>query len=213
MLSYEDRCYVEAFIASYGRPKVVSLSAVTHLFYFHPTDWRQSPVILVNKNGNYMRIMREVGTSKFRMVKTWNNLFDPQQWMILDGNNVDAEKVVAMISEGPGVGRSEMLSLFPKEAFPGRGRKAAYRQHVVDVWFDMKGGTFKLLREDRGAQSLDLPGKPWESVLAVNWCKANLGEELKLEAPGLVENPYEREAALTAAFEELEDNPLWGAFG
>lgn len=215
MIDQEDIRAVEQFIAHNGKPMQVSLSDRTHLFYFHRSDWRASPLVFVNKNGNYCRLIREADGNWF-CADTWNSLFDYQPWMRkITVRSPDPDRILAMVSPGPAHGKSETPCLFPKECFTAWGRKACFRWGVVDVKFKFNEGTFSIGYTDHNgaSQYRSFQGKPWESREAGSWLMADFGGASPTAVSGEIENPFERQVAHEKFAEALEDNPLFGAFG
>lgn len=205
---------IEDFVAMHGRPAQVSLDDFTHIFHFDESDWRKSPVIFVNRNGNYMRLAIDA-EGKYRLLKTWNGMFDDGHFGPASPiRHSDPEKSIQLISVGPDRGRKELPSLLPREATRG-ARIAVFRHHMAKVnWVKSSSfNRFTLTAIDKmQCRSLELTGKVWESVDAVNWFTANMKEPLSIWAPGVPVNPYEREREMEVAMAALEDNPLWGAF-
>ena len=212
MSSVSDIEEVAEFVRHHRAPRQISLSAETHLFHFHDLDWRKSPVVLVNKNGNHTRIIRD--GSQFKAFKTWAALFGHMDWQILSACvGGDIEKVLARISSGPGTGRGEFLSLFPKDAFGAGRRKACWRSMVFDVTFGKDLESFTL-KEPVSGKGGTFNGKVWESAGAVNWCAENFPDSATSRPQTtIIENPFERKAANDLAILSMQDNPLFGAFG
>lgn len=209
MITPEDKDEVMTFISLNGGPNQISLSDNTHLFHFHRSDWTKSPLILVNKNGNYCRILRNMQGQYF-CVDTWNSLFDWQDWMFkMRRFDTDPEKILALISIGAG-NKPETLSLFPRDAYPKKGRMACVRWQAIPIRFHLDSGTFTLTL---GEETRTFKGKAWESREAFNVALVSLPTQPPALESGIIENPYERELALQRVGAELESNPLWGAFG
>ncbi|MGE8141791.1 hypothetical protein ACQKOE_07435 [Novosphingobium sp. NPDC080210] len=209
MIRQEDKDEVMAFIDLNGGPKQVSLSDTTHLFHFHRSDWQESPLVLVNKNGNYCRILRNMQGEHF-CVDTWNSLFDWQPWMFkMQRLDPDPEKILAMISVGNG-NKPECMTLFPREAYPGKGRYACVRWKALPVRFNLDNGTFSI-PVDTAQRTFS--GKLWENVEAFKAVLACMSATPPNLATGVIENPFERQVAYEQHAVALQDNPLWGAFG
>ncbi len=211
MILDRDKAEVTDFVARNGGPKIVSLSAGTHIFAFHD-EWRESALLLVNKNGNQARLIRH-DDRRYTMVKTWNSMWDHQDWMLTSAVRfADPEQSVAIISDGPIGGKREMLSFFPKEAFASGQRRLVWRGHILRLVSNMGAGTFQLHPADSTLpRSPDHTGKPWESFAATDWCRINLPAAIPMAEAG-IENPHERKVAVAAMAESLQDHALWGQF-
>lgn len=210
MLTPMEQERVSDFALKHDGPRSLSLSTETHLFYFCDGDWRNSPVILVNKNGNYARLMRKPD-GYWKIIKTWNTLFDFAPWMDTGKGNMDPEMALAMISHGPAFGKSECLSLFPKGAFGDTRRRAVWRHKIMRISFDQPNNRFTIIPNESGPGLFAGSGKPWESAEAHAWCMATF-DPPEIGLPSAVENPYERAAANENMVAALEDNPLFGSF-
>ena len=209
--------YIEAFILRNGKPNVISLDEQTHLFYFDETNWRLSPVIFVNRNGNNMRMIRN-SNGEYILFKYWGSIGARDNDYVPGPKFTDPEKTLNLISVGPARGRKEGLSFLPAEATgKGRPRLVSWRHYLIRCTSDIRMGTFSLSYENAGEdqprRSPFFQGKAWESAEAVAWCMTNLTDKPKLEHPGAVIDPYKRAANDQVIMEALEDNPLWGAFG
>jgi len=209
---------IEDFVRANGQPNVTSLDDVTHLFHFDKDDWRNSPLIFVNRNGNHMRIIEDSAGSR-KLAKTWTGMMNVDDWHKVSGPRFDdPEKTLNLISVGPGIGKRETLSFLPKEACVGR-RRAVFRQHILKVFFSEGLNSFRLQGDpiDDGKhvtlpQSGNFTGKLWESQDAVQWCLATLPTAVEVETPNAIVDPYVRKTEQQRVYAELEDHPLWGGF-
>lgn len=210
MVSQDGIQKVQEFIRKNSGPNVTSLSEGTHLFYFHRDDWRKSPLVLVNKNGNYCRLMRQ-GDGNWICVDTWNALFEFDGWMHkMKARNTDPERLLAMVSDGSGRAKRETPCLFPKGAFAAGRRRACVRYGIAEVSMNQASGIFTLyVREETHVGH----GKVWESTAAAVWMIKHFPGKHESAIAGEVENPFERAALMEQVHIALEDNPLWGAFG
>lgn len=202
---------VEDFISRHGGPNVVSLTEDIHAFYF-ALELEDSPVILLNRNGNHVRLVKsERGWSAYPM---WNNMFDTERPVVR--NQADLMTAIHKVSVGPWKqGAQEALCLFPKEAFAGNRRRACFRWHAVDVRFQKgQAGDFQFfLSTPDGEMSPRYSDKLWESEDAFMWCVENLDLQ---SPPGRLignTNPMQRDREMKEAVDDLEENPLFGAWG
>ena len=204
---------VEDFVSRYGGPNGASLTEDIHVFYF-AVDLEDSPVILLNRNGNHVRLVKdERGWSVYPM---WSNLFDFDRSRAVVRNQPDLMSAIHKVSVGPWKqGAQEALCLFPKEAFASKRRRACFRWHEVDVRFQ-KGqrGEFNFsLTNPDGEMSPQYADKLWESEDAFLWCVENLDLQ---NPPGRLiggTNPMQRDREMKEAVDGIEDNPLFGAWG
>lgn len=214
-LGVDHSQHIEAFILRNGKPNVISLDEQTHLFHFDDTNWRLSPVIFVNRNGNNMRMIRN-SAGEYILYKYWGSIGGRDNDYVPGPKFTDPEKTLNLISVGPARGRKEGLSFLPAEATgKGKPRLVSWRQYLIRCTSDIRRGTF-MLTYDNGVEetyrSPNYSGKPWDSAEAVAWCMANLNGKPKLEQPGAVVDPYKRAANDQVMYEELESHPMWGSF-
>lgn len=195
---------VEEHVRAFGKPEVTSIAEDTHVFHFERDgDWRNSELLLVNRNGHHFRLMKQ-NDGRWLFVKTWNKLLEWQDWMVeANLRRENPEELIALCGVGPQGRQSfEALSLLPREAIQGR-RKAVWRHHMLDVRFNIDADTFTLIAPDMQST---FSGKLWESKDAARWCAANLSPTLVAKATAL--NPAVAERELL----ELEGSDLWGMF-
>lgn len=199
---------ISDYVAAFGKPEVFSLAEDTHIFHFERDgDWRNAQIVLVNRNGHHFRLVKsEVG--RWTYIKTWNSLFDWDDWMDPGFNRTDPEDLIALCGVGPQGRQSyESLSLLPKDST--QRRKAVWRSHILDVRFekDAQGqwNLFSLADKD-GRRSMQFTGKVWESRTAAEWCLQTC------PPPMLASATVKSTAVRVQEMAELEGSDLWGMF-
>lgn len=199
---------ITSFVQRHGKPAVASLSEDTHIFHFDPDGyWQDSPVVLVNRNGNQFRLFRK--PIDWLFAKTWAKFAECDDWHIAaDLRRPDPVQLIQLAGAGPQSSRPsafESLCLLPREVTTGR-RKAVWRSHIIDTGFDRANNTFTLYPPSGGAPYIER-GKLWESQAAADWCREAFAA---VEAP-IVETKV-RKAFGDEQLAALEDNALWGMF-
>lgn len=209
---------VAAHVAAFGQPDAITLDDETHVFHFaHGRDWRESPILFVNRNGNQFRLIEETD-GRWALLKTWNTIWDgADTWQDPKLRRDTPMEVLKLSGIGPqGKDTFEALSLLPKGTTSGR-RRAAYRGHLLQVGFDVDANQFHVtaLIDGLPKASPRFNGKLWESKEAAAWCKLNLpvNEQVGtgLVAPtgisAVIQDASEKELAV------LENSEVWGMFG
>jgi hypothetical protein len=204
-----DRQSVADFIALNGAPAVVSISDDTHIFHFERSGfWEECPLLLVNRNGHYFRLIQQP-QGDFLFAKTWTAAFETKPWEVeANLRRADPAALTRLCGIGPQGTRGkpfETLSLLPRDLTTG-GRKAVYRQHMMDVYFITGNDQFTLTRRDTGERKT-FAGKLWESQEASIWAN-----ETFANVPLKVVAAVKRGPVAAEALAQLEENPLWGAF-
>lgn len=202
-----ERDEIAAYVERFAKPKVATIADDIHIFHFEQDGyWQDSPICLVNRNGNHFRIIRQ-GDGDWLFARTWSGLFECKDWEI--GANLrrpDPLNLIQLAGSGPQSNKPdafESLCLLPKGSTTGR-RKTVWRGTVMDASFDQRGGTFMLW--PGGNPSPAFPGKLWESREAVDWCRTTLVDQ------ATVEEVKVRKAFGDEQIAALEDNPLFGLF-
>lgn len=211
-LTHDHEADIKAEIAEWlcehPMPKVVSLDDETHLFVFND-EWSLSPLIFVNRNGNYQRLIWINGT--WHAFATWRTLFPTEDWEFKGLKDQDPGKVIAKISVGPPRGHNEGLCYLPKEATRTTRRVAAYRHELLTV--NHANDAFSLSLVGGLKLSPMFGGKPWLSADAVEWVKRNMSQCAPLSHDLAAANPYTSKQRQADLVSSLEDNPLFGMWG
>lgn len=196
MSDYAD--HIEDFVARNGAPNVVSIAPDTHIFHFEDDGcWDDGELVLVNKDGHYFRCRKHRGGWQF--IKTWNNLHQVESWQSDGLTRYSLTELIGLCGTGPQNPKVpyETLCLLPKGSTL-RGRKAVYRDHIMDVRFDVDNDKFTLFSPE-GNETFS--GKLWLSTDAVAWAK-----KVFTPKPVVVSEAEEEQQV------ELEDAGLWGMF-
>ena len=189
---------VEDFVARNGLPNVVSIAPDTHIFYFEDDGrWQDGHLVLVNKDGHYFRCKKV--RDEWQFIKTWNSLFEVASWQRDGLTRRSLPELIKLCGVGPQNPKVpyETLCLLPKGANL-RGRKAVFRDQMMDVRFDVDNDRFTLFSPE-GNETFS--GKPWLSTDAVAWAKTKF-----MPKPAVVS------AAEVEEQTALEDAGLWGMF-
>lgn len=162
---------INDYVASFATPAALTLAEDIHLFHFSRSgDWEDEAVLFVNRNGHHFRLLR-TGDGRWMYAKTWQSLIDYDDWMIQASLiRQDPLELIKLCSVGPAQGKSEALSLLPREATEGR-RKAVWRAHIMAISFDRATDTFTLQHPYDASLRGTFRNKPWESRDAAKWCE------------------------------------------
>lgn len=212
----EAREVIADWVESHGRPKILSPEEDVHLFFF-ADELTDSPVVLLNRNGNFARLIKADGPSSsgWRVWNTWKDLLQGDNWQRTLIFEEDIWAAIHKVPVGPKGDQPELLSLMPRGATNG-SRAAVLRHQIFRVnFFRTSDGNWNKFRLNNGFgnSSMEIEGKVWESEAAFMWALDNLSEEAPPGRGRLDTNPYVRERVMEKVKVEMEAHPLFGEWG
>jgi len=199
---------ISDYVFKNGGPRQVSLDSFTHLFLFTDGEVDDARIVFFNKNGNFGRVIRDDRfPNVYNVYKTWTGFTVANDWEKTRLQANSPSRALQKCSIGPGTGKKEQLTYFPKGAFKG-SRRICFRDKVLRA--QTSGDTTTIIAPDNDA--FPIQGKAWESEEAIKWCLAKFCGVGAIPQPDIYVNPVEAAAALQKSIVALQDNPLWGAF-
>lgn len=193
------------YVERHGQPACVSLSDNTHVFHFSDTSqYRDSPILLVNRNGNHFRLINN-GKGYWTYAKTWANLFEVAAWhKVPNMDRADVSIAISLASIGPQYHGPafETVCLLPRDA-TYKKRVAVWREHTLSVFFRPRD-SFDLTT--KSGATFHGNGKLWESRDASSWCLGIFGTH---SGDNVIRPAF---ATPQPVPQELETSPLWGMF-
>lgn len=201
------KAHIDAHVAAFGKPEVVSLADDTHVFHFERDgDLDNAQILFVNKNGNQFRLIRQE-SGLWEFFKFWEgkpNYWHHEKWHKTGLTRRGSSEIIQLAGVGPqGSNPNESLVLLPKGTT--RRRKAVWRGSILDVRFDVDNDRFTISTNPN--TSATFSGKLWLSQEAAAWCRQNVGATLVSTAAQSEVKQKDEEIMM-----ELEGSDMWGMF-